>query len=104
MANVPNPRTYERDINLRIAAAIAEIVEREEELANSQYVGKTVQFDFRWHTIDPNMTTIKAPITGVRFEEDRDGDFRLMFEVEAVDPRNGQKFTLRRSRNNLEFV
>ena len=104
MANVPNPRAFERDINLRIAAALAEIIESEEGLASSQYVGQTVQFDFRWHTIDPVMTTIKAPITGVRLEEDGDGDFRLMFEVEAVDPRNGQKFTLRRSRNNLEFV
>ena len=104
MANVPNPRTYERDINLRIAAALAEIIEGEEELANAQYVGKTVQFDFRWHSIDPSMTTIKAPITGVRLEEDGDGDFRLMFEVQAIDPRNGQKFTLKRSRSSIEFI
>lgn len=104
MANVPNPRTYERDINLRIAAALDEIIEGEEDLANAQYVGKTVRFDFRWHPIDPSMTTIKAPITGVRLEKDGDDDFRLIFEVQAIDPRNGQKFTLTRARDTVDFI
>ncbi len=105
MANDLNPRVYERDANLRIAEALDKIIEDEEELANSQYIGKIVQFDVRWHSIDSNMTTINAPIVDVQLEDVlMDGYFRLMLKMSAVDPRSGNQVTIKRSIDSVKFV
>lgn len=104
MANVLNPRDFERAVNIRIQETLDELVERLGDEAFGEWGGRRVRFEFRWHTIDPIMTTIEAPITGVHLEKDGDGDYRLMFEVQAIDPRNGQKFTLTRSRSSIEFI
>jgi hypothetical protein len=103
MANVPNPRDFERAVNIRIQETVDELVERLGDEAFGEWGGRRVRFEFRWHEIDP-MTTIEAPITGVHLEEDGEGDYRLMFQVHARDPRNGQIFPITRSRHTVEFI
>lgn len=104
MANVLNPQSLERAANKRIQDAIEAALEREEELAHAQYVGKVIRFDCRWYHSD-YPTPVEAPITRVYFYQgDEGGAYYMLFEVVARNPHNGQSTTITRSPGGFEFV
>lgn len=95
-----DPQSFELAARERILDAI----EREEELARTQYVGKTVRFTYlSYHTDGP--TSIEAPITRVFFDqEDPGGPYHMLFEVVARHPYNGRDTAITLSPGGFEFI
>lgn len=104
MANVPNPRAFERAVNTRIEAMIEELVEKANDEAFGEFGGSLIRFNHRWHSIDPHPTVIEARITNAYFDTSDEGGRHLMFEVVVRNPHNGQNETITRGYHSVEFV
>lgn len=104
MTNPPNTILFQSHANKRIQNAIETALEREEELAHSQYVGKVIRFDCRWyHSDDP--TPVEAPITRVYFVQKNEGcAYYMLFDVVARNPHNGHDTTITRNPGGFEFI
>ncbi len=105
MATAPNPRTFERAVNIRIQEALDELVERASDEAFGEYGGRLIRFKWWWHSIDPEPSAIEARITNAYFDQgDEGGDWQLVFEVVARNPHNGHDETITRWPGGFEFV
>ena len=104
MANVPNPRAFERAANSRIEAMIEELVAKASDEAFGEFGGSLVRFNHRWHSIDPQPAVIEARITNAYFDPSDEGGRHLMFEVVVRNPHNGRDETITRGYHSVEFV
>lgn len=104
MANVPNPRDFERAANSRIEAMIEELVEKASDEAFAEFGGSLIRFNHRWHSIEPWTAVIEARITNAYFDTSDEGGRHLMFEVVVRNPHNGHDETITRSYHSVEFV
>lgn len=105
MSTMANIRMLEKQINERIQEALEEAVDAEYELLKSQYVGKTVQIDFRPHSTAPE-TQIETKITDISLVTDsflgEGSEYSIMFHMKVRDPRSGYLTTI--ERRKVKFI
>jgi hypothetical protein len=99
-------RIIEVEINERINDAIEAAVEAEEKKLHSHFVGRKVQFKYRWSSVLPE-TLIEAQIDDVRLLTPEDSESRLheiVFYMKARDPHSGHITTIERHRHGVKFI
>lgn len=97
-------RQFERECEAEIEAAIETTRDRLEQTATERFRGRLVEFTHRWHSIDPETTTIRAHIDRIIISVGDGGNVHVELGVRVQDPRTGRTVNLERYLENCHFV